>query len=106
MFGVLKKYTHPAETRDHSELDELPVLSVNMHWEFQMLIGMLVWINVLGQTDIAHVTTSLSRFKACPREGHLKQALQVFGFLTKRRNRRFKIDLLEPTIKVWTGSTG
>ena len=99
MFGALKKFTHPAETGDHPELDESPVLSEDMHRKFQMLIGMLVWINVLGRADIAHVTTSLSRFTACPREGHLERVLRVFGFLKKRSNRRFKIDSSEPIIE-------
>ena len=67
-----------------------------------MLIGMLVWIDMLDRADVAHATTYISRFTASPRKGRLEQALCVFGYLKTRPNRRFKIDSSTPII---TGET-
>ena len=39
---------------------------------------------------------SLSRFSACPREGHLNRALRVFGYLKKNKNRRIILDSRDP----------
>ena len=63
-----------------------------------MLIGILVWINVLERAYISHATTPLSRFMACLREGHITWMLSVFSYLKKRPNRRFIIDSWYPLI--------
>ena len=57
-----------------------------------MLMGTLLWVVGLGRSDVAHATSFLSRFSACPREGHLARALRVFGFLKKRPNKRYVVD--------------
>ena len=75
MFYELKKYAHPQDTGDHSELDISEILGDSDHNKFQILIGMLVWLNILGRSDISHATASLSRFTACLRVGHLDRAL-------------------------------
>ena len=40
---------------------------------------------------------SLARFTAYPRQGHLKQAKQVFGYLKKPPNRRIVVNSRDPT---------
>ena len=57
-----------------------------------MLMGTLIWVVGLGISDVAHATSSLSRFSVCPREGHLARALRVSGFLKKRPNRRYVVN--------------
>ena len=57
-----------------------------------MLIRILVWVVTIGRVDIAHVTSSLSRFTAAPRKGHLTQLLTVFGYLKRRQNRIIIVD--------------
>ena len=64
-----------------------------------MLTGTLVWVVGFGISDVAHATSSLSRFSACPIEGHLARALRVFGFLKKRRNRRYVVDSRDPILR-------
>jgi hypothetical protein len=64
-----------------------------------MLIGILVWVVTIGQIDVAHATSSLSRFTACPRKGHLERLLRVFGYLKKRPNRRIVVDSQDPIYK-------
>ena len=46
-----------------------------------MLVGILNWIVYLGRFDIWFVTSSLSQFTACLREGHLKRMLRVYVYL-------------------------
>ena len=70
-FGTLTKQTIPSAPGDHPEEDESEMLKDDEHRKYQMLIGMLVWIVTIGRFDVAHATTSLSRFTAAPQRGHL-----------------------------------
>jgi hypothetical protein len=97
-FGMPPKQSTPLPQDDHPELDTSPLLNDIQHKKYQMLIGMLNWIVGIGRFDIAHATAQLARFSSCPREGHLKRALRVFGYLRKRKNRRILIDSREPVI--------
>ena len=92
MFGTLKKYSNPMETGAHPELDDSEILNDEGHRKYQMLMGILVWVVTIGRIDVAHSTSSLSRFTACPRQGHMDRALRVFGYLKKRPNRRVVVD--------------
>ena len=98
IFGPLKKHDIPMISGDHPELDDTAILSGESHQKYQMLIGILNWIVALGRLDIAFATSSLSRFVACPRQGHMDRALYVFGYLKKRPNRRYVIDSRDPKI--------
>ena len=53
---------------------------------------MLQWVVSLCQIDVCFAVSSLSRFCACPREGHLSRALRVWGYLKKYPSRSLKID--------------
>ena len=64
-----------------------------------MLMGALIWVFGLVRSDVAHATSSLSRFSACPREVHLARALRVFGFLKKCPNRRYVVDSRDPILR-------
>jgi hypothetical protein len=96
MFGVLTKKYVPLPAKDHPEMDTSAVLNDDEHRKFQMLIGMLNWIVSIGRFDIAHATSSLARFSSCPRKGHMDRALQVFGYLKRRSNRRIIVDSRDP----------
>jgi hypothetical protein len=62
---------HLEETGNHPELNKSEVMDDDGHRNYQMLMGILVWLVVIGSMDIAHVMSSLSRFTACPRKGHM-----------------------------------
>jgi hypothetical protein len=96
MFGNLKKHSTLLPTSDHPEEDNSTILSSEDHRKFQMLIGMLNWLVGIGRIDISHSVASLARFVACPRQGHLDRALQVFGYLKKFPNRRIRVDSKDP----------
>mmetsp|Transcript_1218 Transcript_1218/g.1855 ORF Transcript_1218/g.1855 Transcript_1218/m.1855 type:complete len:150 (+) Transcript_1218:52-501(+) len=61
-----------------------------------MLMGILIWVVCIGRSDVAHATSSLSIFSSCLRQGQVKQALRVFGYLKKKLNHHFVIDSWEP----------
>jgi hypothetical protein len=99
MFGVLTKQSVPLPAGDHPEMDTSAVLNDDEHRKYQMLIGILNWVVSIGRFDIAHAVSSLPRFSSCPRKGHLERALQVFGYLKKRSNRRIVVDSRDPIIE-------
>ena len=69
---TLKKFSVPMTSGDHPELDYTTILTNDGHKKYQMLIGMLNWIVTIGRLDVCHATSSLARFTACPRQGHLE----------------------------------
>jgi hypothetical protein len=77
-------------------MDTSKVLDNKGHGKFQMLIKMLVWVVRIGRIDVAHPTSSLSRFTACPWQGHLKPLFRIFGYFKKRPNRRVVVHSWEP----------
>jgi hypothetical protein len=54
-------------------------------------MGMLQWVVSLCRIDICFAVSSLSRFYACPHEGHLSRALRVWGYLKKYPSRSLRI---------------
>jgi hypothetical protein len=53
---------------------------------------MAQWACVIGRVDIGFAVSSLSRFSAAPRQGHLELAYYLFGYLKQHRNRRIALD--------------
>jgi hypothetical protein len=61
---------------------------------FQELIGELCWATEMGRVDILFELSILSSYQASPRQGHLDQLLNIYGYL----NHQPKITLyLDPT---------
>ena len=92
----LSKKDTPMVEGDHPEEDCSPLLDDAEHQRYQMMIGMLNWLVCLGRFDISFATSSLSRFTACPREGHRDRVFRIFGYLKKYKNRRIVIDSRDP----------
>ena len=82
MFGCLpNKYNSPLNPNDSPELDTSELLDEMGIKMFQSMIGALQWCVTLGRFDIAVAVMSLSSFRAAPREGHLKRAQHIYGYL-------------------------
>eukprot|EP00957_Ditylum_brightwellii_P090775 6912663-Ditylum_brightwellii.AAC.1 len=77
---------------DHPEMDNSEVLNGSDQQKYQMLLGMLNWIVILGRLGIAYDVSLFARFAACPRKGHNTRALYTFGYLKKKPNRMIRID--------------
>ena len=84
LFGELPKtVVQPVETNDHPEVDTTELLDQEGIKHYQSLIGELQWAVSLGRYDILQAVMSMSRFRAAPREGHLRRLKRVFGYLRK-----------------------
>jgi hypothetical protein len=94
---MLKKFSVPMTSGDHPELGDTTILNNDGHKKYKMLIGMLNWIVTIGRLDVCHAASSLARFTASPRQGHLQQAKQVFGYLKKQPDRRIVVNSREFT---------
>jgi len=77
----LRKEKLPCSPSDHPELDQSPLLGEAQHRLYQQLVGMAEWAVQIGRFDIRYALTSLNRFSAAPRAGHLKRLIKVFGYL-------------------------
>jgi hypothetical protein len=89
---TLREEKTPMKTEDHPEEDSSEILDNDMHREYQSLLGMLQWTVSLCRVDICYAVSSLSRFCACPRKGHLLRALRIWGYFKKYPNRCIIID--------------
>ena len=92
-FGCLPKQKTPYPVDDcHPELDTSPLLGVNDHRKYQMVLGVLQWLLTICRPDLSQVVSSLNRFGCCPREGHPDLAVRAFGFLKMVPNPQIAID--------------
>jgi hypothetical protein len=65
---------------------------------FQELIGVSRWAVEIGRVDILLEASLLSTYLASPREGHLEQAIHVFGCLKDHTKRKLAFDPSHPEI--------
>ena len=77
----LRKEKLPCSPSDHLENDKNPLLGETQHRLYQQLAGMSEWAVQIGRFDIRYALTSLNRFSAAPRTGHLKRLINIFGYL-------------------------
>ena len=87
IFGDIKKQKSPMSDKARPKVDKSPLLSIEDHRFYQMLVGITQWLVSCGRMDVNYAVTSLSRFNAAPREGHLEMLLHVFGYLKKFHNK-------------------
>jgi hypothetical protein len=96
--ALLTKVTTSTTADYRPELDQSKELGQEQATYFAGLIGVLRWCIKLGRIDIIVEVSLLSRFLACPREGHMQQAFHVFGYLKKHARSRMVFDETEPAI--------
>jgi hypothetical protein len=98
-YGDIRKENLPIPTKAHPELDETPLLNAEGIKHYQHIIGICQWLVVAGRFDINYAVSSLSRFAAAPRQGHLELATKIFGYLKKYPNQGYMINPAPPTFK-------
>ena len=76
----------------HPELDTLSLLGLDDHRNYQMLLGMLHWMVIIGKPELCPCVSSLNRFVANPREGHLDLAVCAFGYIKTTLTKQIAID--------------
>ena len=99
-YGSLKKENVPAKPDDHPESDDTPFLDHKGITRFQSVMGIRQWISTSGRFDITFEVANLSRFAHSPREGHLKRAEKIFGYLKKYTKRGYIIDPRNPIVNI------
>jgi hypothetical protein len=63
----------------HSEIDDSPLCTKYDSAKYRSIIGCCIFITVLVRFDIAYDTSTMSRFKMLPREGHLKVVKRILN---------------------------
>ncbi len=98
------RYSIPARADNQFPVDYDPftdlsdLLDPDCFSFYQHLIGVMRWMVELGCIDIATEVSTLSSYLACPREGHLDNALHVMGYLQLKHNSRLIFDPTYPDI--------
>lgn len=82
----------PMQEKLKPELDSSPLLDAEGHRNYQQLIGIAQWLITCGRLDLNFATSSLSRFSAAPREGHMKAAVHMFKYLNQHPDKWITID--------------
>ena len=76
-----KRVKMPLDPKDHSELDENPLVEEKTKKIYWSLMGMLQWAVTIGRMDIHVAVMTMGRFRMEPRQGHLERVARIFGFL-------------------------
>ena len=98
--GTIKKENISITVKMYPELDESDFLDENEHKHYQKIIGICQWLVVAGRIDICYAVSSLSRFSAAPRKGHLKLAQQLLGYLKKHQKKGYVVNIKSPTMDI------
>ena len=93
LYGCLPKQSTPLSVEDcHPEMDTSPLLGLNDHRKFQMLLGMLQWMVTIGKPELTTCVSSLNRFGSNPREYHLELIVRAFGYVKTVQHKQIAID--------------
>ena len=82
----------PAATDYHPEIDNTKELSEEETNVYQSYIGILRWAVEIGRIDLAYTASTLAKFMASPREGHLVALLTVFAYIKKHMTSKIVVD--------------
>ena len=92
IYGCLPKNSTPMPVKDyHPKLDDTPLLGLDDHRKFQMLLGILQLMVTIDKPELCQVVSSLDRFGVCPDEGHFNFAVCCFGYFKTTQNKQIVI---------------
>ncbi len=98
------KYSLPTRADNPFPVDYDPstdlsdILDTDCFSFYQHLIGVMRWMVELGRINVATDVSMLSSYLACPRKGHLENALHVMGYLQLKHNSQLIFDPTYPDI--------
>ena len=96
--GVVFKSSNKTAEHPFSSQSYRPELDISEECDeeqvefYQSLVGILRWLCEIGRLDILTETSLLSTYLACPRVGHLHQALHVFKYLNDHKRSKVVFD--------------
>ena len=77
----LKTYKTPMAEDYHPEVDDSPFVSMDDAAIYRSITGSINWLVTLGRFDLAYANSTMSRYNMQPREGHMKQAKRMLGYV-------------------------
>ena len=95
---IPNKVETPMQLTYRPKLDVSEELSPSDTAYYQSPIGILQWIVELGRVDVCLEVSMMSSHLVLPREGHMEQVMQIFGYLKKYHNAELMFDPSDPTI--------
>ena len=93
-----KRAPTPMTSDYRPELDATEELDAEETQYYQELIGILRWTTEIGRVDILTEVAMLSSYQACPRQGHMSEALHIFAYLKHKPKLSLYFDYAEPQI--------
>ncbi len=85
-YSIPARMDNPFPVDYDPSTDQSDLLDPDCSSFYQHLIGVMIWMVELGQIDIATEVSMLSSYLACPRKGHLENALHIMGYLRLKHN--------------------
>ena len=93
LYGCLPKESNPLPVTDfHPEFDTSPLLTLDDHMKFHMILGMLQWIVTIRNPELCTVVSSLNQLGACPHQYHLEFSIRCFGYIKHTPKYQIAID--------------
>ena len=89
-----KGYKTLLDKNDHPELDTSEILQGDMAAKYLTMMGQLQWLVTLGRFDIHAQVTTLSRFRAAPRQGYMDRLKRIYSYAIRTKDYaiRFRTD--------------
>jgi hypothetical protein len=97
-YSILARADNPFPVDYDPSTDLSDILDSECLSFYQHLIGVMRWMVELEQIDIATKISMLLSYLACPRKGHLENALHIMGYLQLKHTSRLIFDLTHPDI--------
>jgi hypothetical protein len=94
-----RAYNSPLERNDHPELDDSKELDADDTTKYQSMIGALQWVISLGRFDVLTAVMTMSRFRSCPRIGHLERLKRIYGYLKKFKHGTIRVRVGMPNME-------
>ena len=91
-----RQYKSPMDSNYHPELDDSPLADQEAGSRYRSMIGSLNWAISLGRFDIQYAVSTLVRYNAMPRQGHVSAVKRIFGYLKKFPKAKSLVDPMLP----------
>ena len=88
----LRKENVPAKLENYPKCDDISFKDRDGIRKHQQIIGICQCINIAGRYDINYAVSYFSRFSSSHRDGHLKGAIKILGYLRQYKKRRYIVD--------------
>ena len=81
-----KGYKTPLDKNDHPELDTSEILEADMVAKYLTMVGQLQWLVTLGRFDLNAQVSTMSRFRAAPRQGYMDRLKRIYSYAIRTKD--------------------